>query len=296
MTDRFAFALWLSTDPPILATANWHPREAPPLADQELTHICMPGRAFTKSEILRYHDRLQQLIPKWRHIVGVSDELALPEGDSRAMLFHDQLKVCPENWEIIPDCEKYYDAVMQAAAVAWKRHWLAADVERLLLITYAHNRNDPEMASYMDSIKASCPKAMFGSPDGSLLDVDSLSGYFNQSRVGLILSATEGGCRAVAEYQLCGLPVVTTLCRGGRMAYVSPSHMQIVPAEEKAIAAAVNEFTLAQLDPYEIRAAYLKKHTAARLQVEKELGVKLNWPKTPTRYSHMNTWEVPRAT
>ena len=296
MTDRFAFASWLSTDPLILTTANWHPREAPPLAETPLLHIWMAGREMTKADIVRYHDRLTALMPKWKHVIGSPDELVMLENDDRSMFFHDQLQVCPETWQIIPGCEKYYDAVLQSAAVAWKRHWLAAEVERVVMITYAHNRQDPELLSYLEHLKTVCPRAVFASPNGAMMDSDSLSGYMNQSRVGLILSPAEGGCRAVAEYQLCGLPVVTTMHRGGRMAFVSPSHMQIVPADEKAIAAAVNEFILAQLDPYDIREAFLKRHTAARLQAEKDLGVKLNWPKAPPPYLNMFTMEAPRAT
>jgi len=38
----------------------------------------------------------------------------------------------------------------------------------------------------------------------------------NQSSVGGIFSEIEGACRASAEYLLCGLPVISSACQGGR--------------------------------------------------------------------------------
>ena len=62
------------------------------------------------------------------------------------------------------------------------------------------------------------------------------------------------------------------------------------------IAAAVSEFVMARLDPHVIRNTFIRRHAAGRLQVEKDLGLVLQWPEIPILpYANMFDMEVPRA-
>jgi glycosyltransferase involved in cell wall biosynthesis len=71
----------------------------------------------------------------------------------------------------------------------------------------------------------------------------------------LCLSAEEGGMKAAIQYLLCGLPVVSTVNRGGRDEFFHPDFADTVAADPKAIADAVTEFAASPPDPASVRAA-----------------------------------------
>ncbi|KAL4440414.1 hypothetical protein ABPG75_003415 [Micractinium tetrahymenae] len=59
----------------------------------------------------------------------------------------------------------------------------------------------------------------------------------NHSEVGALLSALEGPCWASTECLLCGLPVVSTRCSGGREVWYSQDNSIIVEPTPEAVAA-----------------------------------------------------------
>lgn len=276
-----AFTHWLSVDPPILYTCNWYPQQSMPLAATPLTHVWLPGRKLTRVGAIAQYQRLCELFPHWEHIIGITDRRQLPLiDDGRMMFFHDQFMVDPDSWPLYENAPQYYDAVMQAAAVPWKRHYLAAKTSRMLGVIYRHD-DSAATEAYIKRLPKVLPKAMFAQPLGERQSQHNLAWLLNQSRSGLILSPAEGGCRAVAEYQLCGMPVVTTRHEGGRMELTDAAHMQIVPANEDAIAAAVQEFVVAGLDRQVVRDTFIRRQKQARDVAAAELGTTLTWPTTP---------------
>ena len=148
----------------------------------------------------------------------------------------------------IQDERKIYNLVMNARPENVKRPWLAMKVPHIAAI-----------------------KGKLFSPDnfwdlGQLhpdhlnqerITVDEVVTILNQSYVGGIFSEKEGACFASSEYLLCGLPVVSTICSGGRGIWYNDYNSLIVEPDEYAIAQAVellvNKVKDKKIDPYQIR-------------------------------------------
>jgi glycosyltransferase involved in cell wall biosynthesis len=136
-----------------------------------------------------------------------------------------------------------FDAVYNARFDPYKRHELAARVERLMLVyDYpADNSGEAERRVRRALPNAWYAQHMLNNGTYRKLEVETVVRLLNQSRVGLCLSASEGAMRASMEYLLCGLMVVSTKSLGGRDRYLMPPYARIVPDDPEAIARAVKE-------------------------------------------------------
>jgi len=88
---------------------------------------------------------------------------------------------------------------------------------------------------------------------------DVVARYCNRAHVGLCLSATEGAMYASIEYLLCGLPVVSTINRGGRDFFFDPEFCITVPPDPAAVAKAVEGLRRRKISPEYIRERTLQK-------------------------------------
>lgn len=107
----------------------------------------------------------------------------------------------------IIDCPRYYGAIYNARTEPWKRHFLAAKVPDLALITGWKF----EGCEQIDLTKV--PHVW---TNNKRLTEAEVSEKVQEANCGLILSEKEGACYASGEYLLCGVPVVSTLSFGGR--------------------------------------------------------------------------------
>ena len=102
---------------------------------------------------------------------------------------------------------KEYDMVMNCRPELWKRPYLAEKINELAYIkgaTYESNEK-------YDFTKLTC-KFM----NDKLISMNNVIDVYNKSFCGGIFSEKEGACYSSSEYLLCGLPVISTLSRGGR--------------------------------------------------------------------------------
>ncbi|PRW32840.1 glycosyl transferase [Chlorella sorokiniana] len=67
----------------------------------------------------------------------------------------------------------------------------------------------------------------------------AVAAALNRSMLGGVFSAEEGTCWASTESLLCGLPVVSTLCSGGRELWYNERNRLIVEPTQEAVAEAV---------------------------------------------------------
>jgi len=151
-----------------------------------------------------------------------------------------------------------FDAVYNARMSRFKRHQLAARIPRLMILGGMVSPDDTQ--EYFQEVQNAIPHATFVHANDnrhrSALEVSEL---LNQARVGLCLSACEGAMFAATEYLLCGLPVVSTVSKGGRDAWFEPEFSRIVPDEPQAVADAVAELIELKIPPEEVREAALKR-------------------------------------
>jgi hypothetical protein len=109
-----------------------------------------------------------------------------------------------------------FNSVYNAAFHRYKRHYLAREIDPLLLIGYSFRGSGAES----DEVIRSLPSATLANTqaDGTILPLPAheISSWLCKAQTGLCLSAVEGAMYASMEYLMSGLPVVSTLSLGGR--------------------------------------------------------------------------------
>ena len=203
-----------------------------------------------------------------------------------------------------------FDAIYNAKFFPFKRHQLAAKIDRVAYLSYA-----VESAVKLDA-DPNCQRkllaaALTQSPSHTLLNplADGLpvrltrgevNAALNRAAVGLCLSEVEGANYASMEYMLAGLPVVSTPSRGGRDVYFDPDYCLICEPNAAAVCDAVKaikarklsrEFirarTLAKIEPQRRRFLTLVDDMIASLGGQRRFGIE--WPFAQT--SGMVAWD-----
>jgi glycosyltransferase involved in cell wall biosynthesis len=164
---------------------------------------------------------------------------------------NQNIHVCEHNFNPDLGVKKIYDAVYIAAAKKYKRLHLAKKIKKLFIITYfwpdiRNEKGEWDLHAFEPSIK----HADFNT---DRIDRNEINHILNMAYCGLALSKKEGAMLASMEYQLAGLPVVTTHSIGGRDILLDPAHTIWVKSDPEKIAAAVEKFVKSPPDPVEIR-------------------------------------------
>ena len=170
-----------------------------------------------------------------------------------------------ENVFVCTNEKRVYDAVLTARAKKWKRIYLSGKIDNLALvinrwgIDWHSGENDNSYleipAKYLNDRK---------------LKKDELSRLYNISKVGLILSASEGASYTSSEYLLCGAPVVSTkpedgIGLGGReFWYTDENHIMCDP-NECAVHDSVYSLINKQISPERIRSKHIALMNKQRL-------------------------------
>lgn len=162
--------------------------------------------------------------------------------------------------------KRRYDALYLARITPIKRHALALKIPRLLLIgDYFERESTYARGQILDHLRTDT--RWIRKVRGIFISL-----YMNQARCGLCLSPEEGAMYSATEYGLCGLPVITTRCRGGRENALSPAYTYIISTDTPTaddVAQAVEKVIAEKTDPRTIRAAtisILEKHRAVYAQ------------------------------
>lgn len=149
-------------------------------------------------------------------------------------------------FEVMPE-DKLYDAIYVGRRSSVKRHMLANKVRNLAIIAGDNHGN---------SI-SEIPKTQYLNP--KKLTPSEVKTKINQSRCGLILSAVEGACFASSEYLLCGIPVVSTECLGGRDIWYNDYNSIVVKPDPDEVLYAVNKMVNNPKDPQKIRSMHIEQ-------------------------------------
>lgn len=190
---------------------------------------------------------------------GLLDKVGLPHFYCHHNAFIDENLFKP-----LPRVEKRLDAVYTARLVRLKRHVLARDIPSWGLL-HGLSRNDTRKElSYLRYLRRQMPgmELLNGDPETGeyrLFAPEQMCRAYNTARVGLCLSAVEGGNYAAAEYMLSGLPVVSTRSKGGREAFFDAEISRVVDDDSRAVAEAVAELAARRLPPQFVRLRTLLK-------------------------------------
>jgi glycosyltransferase involved in cell wall biosynthesis len=138
-----------------------------------------------------------------------------------------------------------FDAIYNGRISPEKRNELAAHIPRVAFITY----RDPGEHT-VAAFHSACADLALRVAGGRLLNrlnktgckrltPDEVNHAYAQADAGLCLSPREGAMRVAVEYQLAGLPIVATPCRGGRDHYFDARTWVRVPPDPRAVSEAV---------------------------------------------------------
>ena len=143
--------------------------------------------------------------------------------------------------------KKIYDALYIARPVTFKRHFLATKIPNLALLAgdLCHGNE-----------KAALPKHKNNA--FQFLNKQQISEICGESHCGVILSKEEGACFASSEYLLCGIPVVSTLSKGGRDIWYNSENSLICEATDVDVANSVGLAKSIKWDSNEIRRNHIK--------------------------------------
>lgn len=149
---------------------------------------------------------------------------------------------------ICTDSEKIYDGTYIAQNAPLKRINLIEKIEKISLITSKMDRNEfLRLKSQNPTIKVH--NFLNADENYKKLNVKDIFEILTRSRCGIILSPYEAQCRAVAEYLLAGLPVLTTPSIGGRERFLTPSNSVICDPSETGIKNALDYFRTHSYEP-----------------------------------------------
>tara|TARA_R110002051_G_scaffold288459_1_gene351255 strand:- start:2174 stop:3202 length:1029 start_codon:yes stop_codon:yes gene_type:complete len=169
----------------------------------------------------------------------------------------------------IQDCKKEYTSVLNGKKVGYKKRHLGDRVTHKILISSTPHKEVGDIPCLFKNDK--------------FLSSDELNDILNKCSVGMMLSRREGQPRAIREYFLCGLPVVSLEADGGRMSYLNKGNAVIVKFKDpdnikcnvKLAVDFLNE-NLHHYDPWRIRSNHIANMRFALDSILKNVAFVLN--------------------
>lgn len=169
-------------------------------------------------------------------------ELLKAQGEIATLLNHNAF-VSEHIFRPLEQQTSLYDAIYNARLSPFKRHELTLDLESCAFIHYQSPDETDASDAAVRKRHAGRAKHVFVNPlvDGKAahLPPEEVNRIYNQSAVGLCLSACEGAMFASMEYMLAGLPIVSTPSLGGRDVYFDNDYCIITRPDPRGIRDAV---------------------------------------------------------
>ncbi|MEZ5942318.1 MAG: glycosyltransferase [Planctomycetaceae bacterium] len=259
---KSTFFGWLSHDPPILIHSGGDDNDVGHhLPDETIYRFVTQLWHKSADDLVAYHERWKSLRPNHRLIHLANDFRIGREVAARGIpvVYATHNFLLDESiYNIQDEILPMFDAVYNARMTEFKRHELLAEVPKALLIGGVVTPQDSK--ERYEALKKMLPRATFTYDDRPYLVEEEVACELNTARVGVCLSAIEGGMYSATEYLLCGLPVVSTPSLGGRDVWFDPRFTRIVPPRPDAVAAAVQELIDLNIDPH-----FVRNETLARI-------------------------------
>jgi glycosyltransferase involved in cell wall biosynthesis len=165
----------------------------------------------------------------------------------------------------LPGVEPIYDCVYNARLSPEKRHELAIEIDKLVLIYFYDSTSESVAAFHATHARyaAMFPQARFvnqlTSGGCEWVTGEEINKILAQSRVGLCLSQAEGAMRVAIEYLFAGLPLVETPTAGGRDYFFDKEFCITVEPHPRSVRNAVDALIARNIPRDYIRAKTLAK-------------------------------------
>jgi len=189
-----------------------------------------------------------------------AEEKMLKKNNYNAVFCNQNAFLDENNYHVIKDVNKIFDAVYLARITPIKCHELAAKVGSLKLI-------GDHKESEEDYFKKSMEILHFADWTRKVYAFNIYK-FLNQARVGLCLSPEEGAMFVSAEYLLCGLPIVSIKSIGGRDTLFDDEYVSIVEDNPDAVAKGVDELIKKNIDP-----DFIRNKTIEKMQIHRNIFI-----------------------
>jgi len=140
----------------------------------------------------------------------------------------------------------------------YKNVYLAKNIDNTLHIGYTNGNLEyiPEFGT-----RANFKNNSMNINDYRWICNKEYANLLNSSICGGIFSFKEGSCFASSEYQLCGLPVISTKSSGGRDIFYNKENSIICDSNTEAVLGAFDELkkNITSFDKYNIRENHINK-------------------------------------
>jgi|688.fasta_scaffold185417_2 glycosyltransferase involved in cell wall biosynthesis len=170
---------------------------------------------------------------------------------------------------IVDNTPKKYNAVYNAGFYEYKRHFLAEKVRDLALLS--RGVGNAEILNAVRGVEG-VNLLNYNHNNYRWMGSKEINLIYNESRCGLCLSKTEGAMKACMEYLLSGIPVVTTVNKGGRDYFLDGRFTIWVEDDPDSVLHAVSWFSDSSISPEFIRQETLRKLLQANEMFIQELS------------------------
>jgi glycosyltransferase involved in cell wall biosynthesis len=159
--------------------------------------------------------------------------------------------------------EKKFDLIVSSAFSKYKNYHFIKNIKKSCAIGYF--TSDTTIKT-MPSLNTYCPNfedKKRTKDNFKWVSPHTSCKYYNMSKIGGIFSIEEGACFSSSEYLLCGLPVLSCHCSGGReIWYNNENSVLCEPNEESVISnleLMINEYNKGKYDREKIRENHINQ-------------------------------------
>ena len=165
-----------------------------------------------------------------------------------------------ENFYNIYPSSKKYDMVVSSSFTDFKRVILGRKIKNTAHIGYSCMGHLDYIPDY--GFRANFKNNSRDMKDYHYLNQQEILDIYSSSKIGGIFSKTEGACFSSGEYLLCGLPVLSTHCKGGREYFYDNYNCVLCEPTEDAIYKGfkkiMKRYKKNDIDPIKIRNNHIK--------------------------------------
>lgn len=279
--------------PPILYCADWQYKGMPSeeLQQMPLIFICSFSKPMQGRHLDQQQRRLQTMFPKWQVFVGApSPRLARESANTQVIPWSDALLTRTDFWTPTHDAV-FYSAVTAVGWAPYNKHELLTEVSKVLVVAPL----DVEFKMRENQLRKNLNANYFAAfRHTGWQDPEVARSFYTQAHCGLVISDFDCGSRMVSEFQLCGLPVVSTRSRVGALSYCDLEFVRIIPDSPGSLKDAVAEFESGGIDPHDVRFSYYENMMVGRAGFVARFG-NIEWDNLPImkpRAAPAN-WDMP---
>lgn len=264
---------------PVFFSRDWDGQDVPDTLAKTRLHMITAWPRLVQPQQLRYrHEQLVQAYPAWTITTLVTSRRLAARCRHPGILWCTDAVVTAEDFWRPLAVTRYYTGVTVCGAEPYNKHELLSAADRVLIVTQRSSAwagRDRELRDTLRRCYLQTPRGLgWDHPDVVLQ-------YYNQSASGLALSLADRGAAMLAEFQLCGLPIVATSERGALTEICDHEFLRLIPATAAALGDAVEELYVADYDPHAVRDSFLWTLRDHRQRLEERIGP-IDWTRVPT--------------